>query len=127
MKLFPTGSFYGLAKIHELSANQGVEKFSPQSINSNINAAIYELVRYLAKTLAALICSEYTVSISKEFADLIRRKCVFNIYKLVSFDVKSLFNNLPLETTINVILRRIYADKEISTNAQVKDMKDRAL
>lgn len=127
MKLFPTGSFYGLAKIHELSANQGVEKFSPQSINSNINAAIYELVRYLAKTLGSLICSEYTVSISKEFADLIRRKCVFNIYKLVSFDVKSLFNNLPLETTINVILRRIYADKEISTNAHVKDMKDRAL
>lgn len=122
MKLFPTGSFYGLAKIHELSVNQGVEKFSPQSINSNINAAIYELVRYLAKTLASLICSEYTVSISKEFADLIRRKCVLNIYKLVSFDVKS-----PLETTINVILRRIYADKEISANAQIKDMKDRAL
>ena len=80
------------------------------------------MVRYLAKTLASLICSECTVSISKEFADLIRRKCVLNIYKLVSFDVKS-----PLETTINVILRRIYADKEISANAQVKDMKDRAL
>lgn len=65
MKLFPTGSFYGLAKIHELSANQGVEKFSPQSINSNINAAIYELVRYLAKTLASLISQNIQFQLAK--------------------------------------------------------------
>ena len=36
-------------------------------------------------------------------------------YKLVSFDVVSLFTNVPLKRTVNVILDRIYKDKVIET------------
>ena len=36
-------------------------------------------------------------------------------YRFVSFDVKSLFTNLPLKKTINIILDRIYNKKEINT------------
>ena len=38
--------------------------------------------------------------------------------------MESLCTNTPLDTTINVMLRRIYGDKEISTNMQRKDVKD---
>lgn len=38
--------------------------------------------------------------------------------------MESLFTNTPLDTTIKVILKRIYGDKEINTNIQRKDMKD---
>ena len=43
---------------------------------------------------------------------------------MVSFDVKSPFTNVPLEKTIDIILRRIYHDKEININITKKDMRD---
>ena len=36
-------------------------------------------------------------------------------YRYVSFDVVSLFTNVPLERTLQVIERRIYEEKELST------------
>ena len=35
---------------------------------------------------------------------------------MVSFDVKSLLANLPLETTIDIIPRRIYTNHELTTS-----------
>ena len=36
----------------------------------------------------------------------------------ISFDVKSLFSNVPLEETIPIILRNTYEECEIITNIQ---------
>ena len=44
-------------------------------------------------------------------------------YILVSFDVTSLFTNVPLEQTIKIILKRIYEIKEITTDIKKDDMK----
>ena len=44
-------------------------------------------------------------------------------HKLISFDVKSLFTNVPVDSTIDLILKRIYKDKEIQTNITKKEMK----
>ena len=35
-------------------------------------------------------------------------------YKMVSFDVVSLFTNVSLDETIDIIIKRIYDKKEIS-------------
>ena len=43
---------------------------------------------------------------------------------MVSFDVKSLFTNVPLETTIVIILRRIYTNHELTTSLTKKEMKE---
>ena len=43
---------------------------------------------------------------------------------MVSFDVKSLFTNVPLETTIDIILRRIYTNHELTTSLTKKEMKE---
>ena len=38
--------------------------------------------------------------------------------------MESLFTNAPLDTTINIILKQIYENKEKNTNIQRKDKKD---
>ena len=43
---------------------------------------------------------------------------------MVSFDVKSLFTNVPLETTIDIILRKIYANHELTTSLTKKKVKE---
>ena len=44
-------------------------------------------------------------------------------YNYVSFDVKSLFTNVPIKTTIDIILKRIYIDKFISNNLKKLPLK----
>ena len=46
------------------------------------------------------------------------------IYRMISFDVKSLFTNIPLTDTIDILLRRIYIDKEININLMEKELKE---
>ena len=43
--------------------------------------------------------------------------------KYVSFDVESLFTNVPIKKTINIILIRIYNDQTISTNLKKRSLK----
>ena len=43
---------------------------------------------------------------------------------MVSFDVVSLFTNVPLEQTINIIIKRIYDKNEINTNIPKQEMKE---
>ena len=43
---------------------------------------------------------------------------------MVSFDVASLFTNVPLEETIEIILKRIYMKKEITANIPKQEMKE---
>ena len=42
---------------------------------------------------------------------------------MVSFDVASLFTNAPLEETIEMILKRVCIDKEITTDIPKQEMK----
>ena len=44
-------------------------------------------------------------------------------YKMVSFDVNSLFTNVPLAKTIEITLERIYERKEINSSITKKEMK----
>ena len=45
-------------------------------------------------------------------------------YQIISFDVKSLFTNVPLNDTIDILLRRVYIDSEINTNLTKKELKE---
>ena len=68
--------------------------------------------------------SQYTVNGTKEFIDMIKKETVPSSYKMISFDVSSLFTIAPLDYTIDLILKRIYGDKEIVTKISRKDMKN---
>ena len=43
---------------------------------------------------------------------------------MISFDVKSLFTNVPLEETIDIILNKIYDEKKTETNIPRNVKKD---
>ena len=45
-------------------------------------------------------------------------------YQFVSFDVKSLFTNVPLNKIINIILDRIYRQNLLKTNLKKRTMKN---
>ena len=127
LRLYPSGSctdkFYGTAKVHKISENDTVDELPIRPIVSNIGTATYNLSKYLAKLLSPLSQSEYTIKNTKQFIEQIRIKQVPDGYKMVSFDVKSLFTNVPLEKTIEITLKRIYERKEINTSISKKEMK----
>ena len=95
-----------------------------QPIISNIGTATYETAKYLASLLAPLSKSEFTINNTKEFVKYIQKQKVPDGYTMVSSDVASLFTNVPLEETIEIILKRIYINKEITTDIPRQEMKE---
>ena len=55
---------------------------------------------------------------------IIKNEKVPNGYQMVSFDVKSLFNRVSLDQTIQLVLKRIYEKNEVSTNVTKQEMKE---
>ena len=45
-------------------------------------------------------------------------------FKMVSLDAVSLFANVPLDETIDIIIKRIYDKKEINTDIPKKEMRE---
>ena len=74
--------------------------------------------------MSPLSTSEYTVKSTSDFITHIKRQNKPNNFKLISFDVTSLFTNVPLDFTIDVILKRIYDENEVNTNIPKQQMRD---
>ena len=55
------------------------------------------------------------LSSTKEFIDIIKNKRFLSTYKIISFDVSSLFTMVSLDFTIDPILKQIYGNKEFKT------------
>ena len=55
---------------------------------------------------------------------MIKKERVPSSYKLISFEVSSLFTMVPLDYTIDPTLKGIYGDKEIGTKINRKDLKN---
>ena len=71
---------------------------------SNIGTVTYETAKYLAKLLPPLSKSNYTINSTKQFVNHMRKQKVSDGYQMVSFGVASLFTNVPLDETIQIIL-----------------------
>ena len=74
--------------------------------------------------MSPLSQSQYTVKSTKDFIEKILNVNVPQGFKMISFDVKSLFTSIPLEETINVALERICHRKEIDTLISKNDMRN---
>ena len=99
-KLYPSGSqpglYFGLAKVHKVPPNSKDIKDLPlRPVISNIGTATYNVSKYLASELFPLTKSEYTIESTKHFIENVRGKRIGNSEALVSFDVSSLFTNVP--------------------------------
>ena len=128
------GLYYGLAKVHKIPNHINEEdsninrldaahRLPLRPVISNIGTATYELSRYLAGILKPLTRSEYSVESSKDFVDMLKNKSLPPGFSLVSFDVVSLFTKVPLDFTIDLILKKIYDERQIVTKISRQQMK----
>ena len=117
------GKFYCTAKIHMLPPNGFIDKLPLVPIVSNIGTASYQLAKYLAKLLFPLAQCNYTINSTKDLMIKIKNEKIPENYEMVSFDVKSLFTSVPLEHTIDIIIKRIYEKHEITTVFTKNEMK----
>ena len=127
-RLYPSSSrpglFFGLAKVHKLKDdNKNVEELPLRPVISNIGTATYDVSKYLAALLQPIAKSNFTIESSKDFVEKIRSKKIKEEYEMVSFDVVSLFTSVPLDLTIEIILRKVYDEKLIQTKLKKDEMK----
>ena len=127
-QLYPTGSkpgaFYGNAKVHKLRKGEGLKELTLRPIVSNVGTATYNTAKYLANLLAPLAKSDYTIINTADFINRLKKERIPRKYKMISFDVKSLFTNVALDETISIVLRKIYDEGKIETNIPRNVMKE---
>ena len=90
------GKFYGLPKAHKQSVPL-------RPIISANRSFCYATAKYLAQLLAPLAYNECTAKDTFSFVSSIK-SLKLSSYYMISFDVESLFTNVPLHETINIIL-----------------------
>ena len=113
---------HGLPKTHK--DFDTLPPFRP--IIDTTGTAYQPIAKYLTRLLNPLTQNAYTLKDSFEAVSRIQNIPI-NLfkdgYRFVSFDVKSLFTNVPLKKTINIILDKIYNKKEISTSVKKRTLK----
>ena len=76
-------------------------------MTSNIEKVPYKASKYLATLLPPSKSSKCNIKNSYELFKSIKNSKVPYGYKMIVFDVKNLFTNVPLDKTIKIILRKI--------------------
>ena len=92
------GILYGLPKVHKTGVPM-------RPILAAYNTPSYNLSKFMVSKLNHLTTNEYTIKNSYEFAKFITN-FPNNNYIMCSFDIKSLFTNIPLDETIQIILNQ---------------------
>ena len=106
-KVYPSGTscgkLYGMAKVHK-------EGIPLRPVVSMVNTPTYHLAKYLDDVIKPYCPKAYNVESSYEFVSKLKHYMCDNNSDshLVSFDVASLFTNIPLNETIDIITSYIY-------------------
>jgi len=90
------GCLYGLPKVHKTGTPL-------RPIVSSINTFNYNLAKFLVKIIEPLTTNEYTTANTLEFVNEIKQLNIDDSTIMASFDVESLFTNVPLSETTQII------------------------
>lgn len=114
----PVPRLYGLPKVHK----QG----NPlRPIVSSISSPTYQLAKFLTKTLRpCLPKSDGDVNNSTDFVQRIKNIQLMDDEVMVSFDITSLFTNIPMQLALESLERMIVNDETLNgrTKIQPKDL-----
>ena len=97
------GAIYGLAKVHK----QGCPL---RPVISMLNTPQYGLAKYLDTIIKPVIPDTYMLSSTDHFLTTLSSLELSNSYKLASYDVESLFTNVPLAEIIDIASDFVYSD-----------------
>ncbi|XP_078377337.1 uncharacterized protein LOC144660252 [Oculina patagonica] len=112
---------YGLPKIHKADVPL-------RPIVSCVNTFAYDLSAHLANILSPLTGnSDFAVTNSAHFVSTINSETNLDNEIMVSFDVESLFTNVPIDGAVQAALRKLendpsLADRTTLTPAQIADL-----
>ena len=108
-KLYPSGSaparIYGTPKMHKFSSSDSFPKLRP--IVSSIGTFNYNLARFLCDLLSPLVPNDYSCKDTFSFVSQIKNANLSRKF-LVSYDVTSLFTNIPLQEAIDIAINLIF-------------------
>ena len=102
-RIYPSGSqpsrLYGTPKVHKTKSNSEVPSFRP--IVSSIGSFNYNISRFLCDMLTLFIATDYCTQDSFTFVKEVQEVSVSDHF-MVSYDVFSLFTNIPLKETLDL-------------------------
>ena len=96
---YSPGYIYGNVKIHK----QG---FPLRPIISQVPTPTYDIAKRVNNIISKYIPSEYSLKSNDDLLDILRATRPNGL--LASLDVESLFTNVPVEQTIEIILQHVY-------------------
>ena len=107
--MYPSGSaparIYGTPKMHKFSSSDSFPKLC--LIVSSIGIFNYNLALFLSDLLSPLVVSDYSCKDAFSFVSQIKNANLSKKF-LVSYDVTSLFTNIPLQETIDIAINLIF-------------------
>ena len=101
---------YGTAKTHKFDNFEEInnENLKLRPIVSTCGTFYYETAKFLASYLMPLTDNEYNIKNTIDFADRLKERTQSDDEILVSYDVSSLFTEVPLDDTFDYIIEEIY-------------------
>jgi hypothetical protein len=119
--LYPTGSspgiMYGLPKIHKPNAPL-------RPILAAYNTPTYSISKFLIPLLQDCTINQYTLQNSYDFFHSITDFTSNKPFFLASFDVTSLFTNIPVDETIDIVCNQIFQTVNLHNGLTLKEFKD---
>ena len=114
----PSGSrlahLYGLPKTHK-------EKLTVRPILSARGTYNYALAKWLDDKLKPLSLNQHIVTYIFDFVNEVRELKINKGYILVSYDVSSLFTNVPLDETIAILTEKAFRDNWFNSTYNSKE------
>ena len=108
-KLYPSGSasarVYSSPKMHKFSAGDSFPKLRP--IVSSIGTFNCNLAHFLCDIRSRLVPNDYSCKDTFSFISQIKNANISRRF-LVSYDVTSLFTDIPLQETIDIAINLIF-------------------
>ena len=117
---FPAGHLYGLPKIHKSVTNPPL-----RPIISMSGTVTHQLAQYLNEVIQPYMDQTYMLKSADEFLLALQPLKITPSQKIMSLDVESLFTNVPVEPTIDIIVNRAYNHNSITPpSIQQNDLKE---
>ena len=91
--------------MHKFSSSDSFSKLGP--IASSIGTFNYNLVRFFCDLLSILVPNDYSCKDTFSFVSQIKNENLSKKF-LISYDVTSLFTNIPFQKTIDIVINLIF-------------------